>query len=84
MLNLLEESYALHAIQLHVNDYLCCKGVKCLGPSFTDSSLTNDRHVICRTMRRRECKLFITSVTCRLSPNQWIILLTMLIFKRHL
>ena len=27
--------------------------------------------VICRTMRRRECKLFFTSVTCRLSPNQW-------------
>ena len=41
-------------------------------------------HAICRTMRRRECKLFITSVTCRLSPNQWIILLTMLIFNRHL
>ena len=36
--------------------------------------------VICRTMRRLDCKLFITSVTCRLSPNQWIILLTMLIF----
>ena len=38
--------------------------------------------VICRTMRRRECKLVITSVTCRLSPNQWIILLMMLIFKK--
>ena len=24
------------------NDYLCCKGVKCLGLSFTHSSLTND------------------------------------------
>ena len=24
-------------------------------------------------MRRRECKLFITSVTCRLSTNQWTI-----------
>ena len=33
-------------------------------------------------MRRRECKLFITSVTCRISPNQWIILLTMLILKK--
>ena len=38
--------------------------------------------VICRTMRRRECKLFISSVTFRISPNQWIILLTMLIFKK--
>ena len=55
-----------------VNDYLCCKGGKCLGLSFTHSSLTNDS-VICRTMRRQECKLFSTSVTCRLSPNQWII-----------
>ena len=25
-----------------MNDYLCCNGVKCLGPSFTHSSLTND------------------------------------------
>ena len=25
-----------------VNDYLCCNGVKCLCPSFTHSSLTND------------------------------------------
>ena len=25
-----------------VNDYLCCKSVKCLGLSFTHSSLTND------------------------------------------
>ena len=24
------------------HDYLCCNGVKCLGPSFTHSSLTND------------------------------------------
>ena len=39
-----------------VNDYLCCKGVKCLGLSFTHSLLTMTR-VICRTMRRRECKL---------------------------
>ena len=41
--------------------------------------------VVCRNMRRRECKLFITSVTRRLSPNQWIIrvFLTMLIFKTY-
>ena len=26
-----------------VNDYLCCNGVKCLGPSFTHISLTTDR-----------------------------------------
>ena len=47
-----------------VNDYLCCKGVKCLGlylVSFTHSSLTVTR-VICPSMRRRECKLFNTSV----------------------
>ena len=25
-----------------VNGYLCCNGVKCLCPSFTHSSLTND------------------------------------------
>ena len=25
-----------------VNDYVCCNGVKCLCPSFTHSSLTND------------------------------------------
>ena len=25
-----------------MNDYLCCNGVKCLGPSFTHSLLTND------------------------------------------
>ena len=25
-----------------MNDYLCCNGVKSLGPSFTHSSLTND------------------------------------------
>ena len=25
-----------------VNDYLCCNGVKCLGPYVTHSSLTND------------------------------------------
>ena len=36
--------------------------------------------VICQTMRRQECKLSITSV----SPNQWIILLTMHILKRHI
>ena len=42
MLNLLKESYALHAIQITVNDYLCCNGVECLGRSFTHSSLTND------------------------------------------
>ena len=66
-----------------VNDYLCCNGVKCLGPSLTHSSLTNDTW-LCRIMRRLECKLFITSVTFRLSPNQWIVLLPMLIFKRHL
>ena len=28
-----------------VNDYLCYKGVKCLGLSFTHSSLSNDWHV---------------------------------------
>ena len=66
-----------------VNDYFCCNGVKCLGPSFTLSSWQMTR-VICQTMRGRECKLFISSVTCRFSPNQWIMLLTMLIFNRHL
>ena len=35
MLNLLKKSCALHEIQSSVNDYLCCNGVKCLGPSFT-------------------------------------------------
>ena len=42
--------------------------------------------VVRRNMRRRECKLYITSVTRRLSPNQWIIrvFLTMLIFKTYL
>ena len=43
MLNLLKESYALHVIgPTTVNDYLCPKSVKCLGLSFTHSSLTND------------------------------------------
>ena len=30
------------ARDITVNCYLCCNGMKCLGPSFTQSSLTND------------------------------------------
>ena len=55
----------------------CCAGV-------SHTVLWQTTRVICRIMFRLECILFITSVTCRLSPNQWIILLTMHIFKRHL
>ena len=68
-----------------VNDYLCCNGVKCLG-LLSHTVRWPMTRVICRTMRRLECKVVLTSVTCRLSPNQWIsnLLLTMLNFKRHL
>ena len=66
-----------------VNDYLCCKGVKGakLGPIF-HTQFGDKWHVWFVGLRRRECKLFISSVTCSLSPNQWIILLTMRIFEK--
>ena len=82
MLKLLKESYALHAIQLWM--IICVVRAWNVCAYLSHTVRWQMTRVICRNMRRRECKLFITSVTCRLSPNQWIILLTMLIFKRHL
>ena len=80
ILSLLKESYALHAIQLWM--IICVVRAWNVWAYLSHTVRWQMTRVICRTMSRRECKLFIISVSCRLSPNQWIILLTMLIFKK--
>ena len=62
-----------------VNDYLCCKGVKCLGLSFTHSSLTMTR-AICRS------RVQITHHKCYMSLISQSVAHTFhdAYFKRHL
>ena len=61
--------------------------MKCLDLSFTHSSLTNDTCDLSDYAWKGVQIIhhkYVLGPTCRLSPNQWIIRLTVLIFNRNL